>query len=176
MFPSGENCVNGSVATEQIGLHFIIKMHKIIKIKSCHLSKAAVRFQISIIFLDFKKDVVPAKPKAATASKSVGSGLGSFGRWSSKPKTPTRAVKKAPTSVFSSIFDNIDSNNDSSRAEESEKRPPIRSVLSSIFEKKKDSESVTTAVNDVTNDAKNENGGNHVTITKVFDFAGESVE
>ena len=132
-------------------------------------------FQIFQIFLDFKKDVVPAKPKAASASKPVGSGLGSFGRWSSKPKTPTKVVKKAPTSVFSSIFDNIDSNNDSSRAEESEKRPPIRSVLSSIFEKRKESES-TTAVSDVTNDAKDENGGDHVTITKVFDFAGESVE
>ena len=125
------------------------------------------------IFLDFKKDVVPAKPKAAAASKPVGSGLGSFGRWSSKPKTPTRVVKKAPTSVFSSIFDNIESDNDSSKADESEKRPPIRSVLSSIFEKKKES---TTAVSDVTNDAKIENGGDHVTITKVFDFAGESVE
>ena len=133
-------------------------------------------FQIFQIFLDFKKDVVPAKPKAAAASKPVGSSLGSFGRWSSKPKTPTRAVKKAPTSVFSSIFDNIDSNNDSSRAEESEKRPPIRSVLSSIFEKKKESESTTTAVSDVTNDAKDENGADHVTITKFFDFAGESVE
>ena len=133
-------------------------------------------FQIFQIFLDFKKDVVPAKPKAASASKPVGSGLGSFGRWSSKPKTPTRAVKKAPTSVFSSIFDNIDSDNDSSKADESEKRPPIRSVLSSIFEKKKESESTTTAVSDVTNDAKDENGADHVTITKVFDFAGESVE
>ena len=133
-------------------------------------------FQIFQIFLDFKKDVVPAKPKAASASKPVGSGLGSFGRWSSKPKTPTKVVKKASTSVFSSIFDNIDSDNDSSKADESEKRPPIRSVLSSIFEKKKESESTTTAVSDVTNDAKIDNGGDHVTITKVFDFAGESVE
>ena len=127
-----------------------------------------------IVLLDFKKDVVPAKPKAVAASKPVGSGLGSFGRWSSKPKAPTRVVKKASASVFSSIFDNIDSDNDSSKADESEKRPPIRSVLSSIFEKRKEREA--TAVNDVTNEAKIENGGDHVTITKVFDFAGESVE
>jgi hypothetical protein len=50
-----------------------------------------------------------------------------------------------------------------------------KSIISSIFEKKSDSNDKDAAAVSAVSDAGNDDDGK-VTITKVFDFAGESVE
>ena len=147
----------------------------------------------------FKNDVGSSKPIAAvTKPKPVGSGLG---RWSmAKSKAPQKKTipvpRKAPSAdLFSTIFatkstDTMTSAASSQTSSSSSATP--RSIVSDIFEKKEtSSESSTSDV--LTNDVDVSAGGgggaggdgsnvggsgdtNTLTITKVFDFAGEAVE
>ena len=136
-----------------------------------------------MFFSDFKKDVKPVA--AASKPKPVGSGLGSWSMASKNSKTVKKVStvpKKNPTSIFSSIFDNI--GNGSTKTESKPVEAP-RSIISSIFEEKKIIPAAnSTTLEDETSSSsqdkasvtEEDGSGDKVTITKVFDFAGESIE
>ena len=89
-------------------------------------------------------------------------------------KPATVSQKKPPIDIFASNFDKVEDKKIKEKVTENAIVQP-RSIISSIFdEKEKSSESaenINVAVDDdVTGDA------DKVTITKVFDFAGESVK
>jgi len=126
-----------------------------------------------LYFSGFKKDVVPAKPATVAKAKPVGSSLGnwSMSKAGSKSKVvrkPAPPPKKPSTNIFASIFDKVED----TKTEEKVIVPP-RSIISSIFEEK--SRPPETSEDAVIADVV-ESEEDKVTITKVFDFAGESVE
>lgn len=123
------------------------------------------------LWADFKKDTI--KPK--TSAKPAGTSLGAY---SIAPKNKTakkviaQPAKKAPSKIFSSIFDNVDQ----PKSEDDEKSKSViipPSIFSSIFEKKSNEPELSKA------DEKSEEklvDDSKITITQVFDFAGEAVE
>lgn len=125
-------------------------------------------------FLDFKSGTSSIKSKSA--SKPTGSNLGT---WSStvksqvQKKQPVSKVKKPVSNVFDSIFGDVTKESSVKvDSNEEEKKPPgISSIIDSIFKERENR-------NGEEEDVKSHEPDHDQTIkiTKVFDFAGESVE